>query len=247
MLEATARAEDAHYWFLGLRRVARQMLTTALDGARPRRIIDCGTGTGRNLDWLHAFGDVVGIDRSPTGMAVARSAGRRVVQGVVNALPFKDGCADVATSFDVLYSLPDEIEKKALAEMRRVLAPGGIVLVNAAALDILHGSHSTLTMEVRRYTRRRLASRLTDAGFQVERITYTNATLFLPALAVRGLERMTGRDAQPSEADLTTPHALVNGTLNAALTAEAAWLRVANLPIGTSVMAVARKPRAGSS
>ena len=129
------------------------MLTTALNGVRPRRIIDCGTGTGRNLDWLQAFGDVVGIDRSPTGMAVARSAGRRVVRGVVNALPFKDGCADVATSFDVLYSLPDEIEKQALAEMRRVLAPGGIVLVNVAALDILHGSHSTLTMEVRRYTR----------------------------------------------------------------------------------------------
>jgi len=96
---------------------------------------------------------------------------------------------------------------------------------------------------VRRYTRQRLASRLTGAGFQVERITYTNATLFLPALAVRGLERMTGRAAEPSEADLTTPQALVNGTLNAALTAEAAWLRLANLPLGTSVMAVARKPR----
>ena len=129
MLEATARAEDAHYWFLGLRRVARQMLTTALNGARPRRIIDCGTGTGRNLDWLHAFGDVVGIDRSPTGIAAARTAGRRVVQGVVDALPFKDGCADVATSFDVLYSLPDETERKALAEMRRVLAPGGRVAI----------------------------------------------------------------------------------------------------------------------
>jgi SAM-dependent methyltransferase len=220
------------------------MLAAALNGTRPRRIIDSGTGTGRNLDWLREFGgDVVGLDRSPTGIAEARAAGRRVVQGVVDALPFRDGCADVVTSFDVIYSLPDEVEARAFAEMYRVLAPGGVMLVNAAALDILHGSHSTLTMEVRRYTRSRLASRLTRAGFRVERITYTNTTLFLPALAVRGLERLTGRAAEASENDLTTPPAPINGTLNAALAAEAAWLRMANLPIGTSVMAVARKPR----
>jgi len=241
MLEATARAEDTHYWFLGLRRVARQMLLHALDGAQPRRIIDCGTGTGRNLDWLRHIAPSVGLDRSPTGLAVARARGRQVVRGSVDALPFPDGCADVVTSFDVLYSLPDEVERRALAEMWRVLAPRGVLLVNVAALDLLRGSHSTLTMEVRRYTRRRLRDRLVAAGFTVERLTYTNSTLFAPALAVRGLERLTGRASEASEQDLSVPPAPVNAVLNAALALEAAWLRVANLPICTSVLAVARR------
>jgi SAM-dependent methyltransferase len=240
MLDATARAEDAHFWFLGLRRVARQLIDAAVGGRHPRLVIDCGAGTGRNLDWLVDYGPAVGVELSPTGLAIARAHGRRVVRGSVTALPFADACADLATSFDVLYCLDDASEAGALAEMRRVLRPGGVALFNVAALDLLHGSHSTLTMEVRRYTKRRLADRLKRAGFMIERLTFTNMTLFPPALAVRGLERMTGRAGEASENDLQVPAAPVNAVFNAALAAEAAWLRVGNLPIGTSIMAVAR-------
>jgi hypothetical protein len=54
LLAATAAAEDRHFWYLGLRRFAKLML----DPAAPRtpfRILDCGTGTGRKLDWLQAY------------------------------------------------------------------------------------------------------------------------------------------------------------------------------------------------
>jgi hypothetical protein len=194
MLEATARAEDRHFWFLGLRRTARFLLDRALAGRTVARIVDCGTGTGRNLE------------------------------------------------FDVLYCLDDETEAQALREMYRILRPGGIVLVNVAALDILRGSHSALTHEIRRYTPARLRARLATAGFTIERLTFTNLTAFLPALAIRGVERLTGRAAEASESDLAVPSAPVNALMDAALRVEAGWLRVANLPIGTSVIAVARKP-----
>jgi SAM-dependent methyltransferase len=240
MLEATARAEDAHCWFIGLRRVARQMIDAALRGTSPRLVIDCGAGTGRNLDWLGGYGPAVGVELSPVGLGVARAHGRRVVRGSVTKLPFPDACADVATSFDVLYCLDDTSEAQALREMRRVLRRGGVALFNVAALDFLRGSHSTLTMEVRRYTKPRLAERLTAAGFSIERLTFTNMTLFPPTLAVRGIERLTGRADEASDHDLQVPGTVANAVLNAALAAEAAWLRVGNLPIGTSIMAVAR-------
>lgn len=241
MLDATARAEETHYWFLGLRRVAHQLLTRATGGQAISRIVDCGAGTGRNLEWLSAFGYAVGVELTPTGLATGRAKGRRLVRGTVTALPFADASADVATSFDVLYCLDDASEEMALREMWRVLKPGGCVLVNVAALDVLHGSHSTLTHEVRRYTRARLRSRLERAGFRVERLTFTNLTLFPPALAVRTLQRITGRAAEASDADLQVPPAPVNAALNAVLTMESAWLRIADLPIGTSLMAVGRK------
>src|SRR6187455_1740984 len=152
MLDATRRAEDAHFWFKGLRRTARQLIDAARGQHELSRIVDCGAGTGRNLDWLREYGDAVGVELSPTGLAAARANGRRLVAGSVAALPFADSSVDLTTSFDVLYCLDDATERKALKEMWRILRPGGLVIVNVAALDILRGSHSTLTHEVRRYT-----------------------------------------------------------------------------------------------
>lgn len=241
MLAATAAAEDTHYWFRALRRNAQVLLRQAAAGRPLRRILDCGAGTGRNLDWLSRYGEAVGVELTPAGLAVGRAHRRRLVRGSVTALPFASASASLATSFDVLYCLDDEAEALALAEMWRVLEPGGLALFNVAALDILHGSHSTLTGEIRRYTKTRLRTRLLAAGFEVDRITFTNMALFPPALGVRGLERLTGRAGDASEADLQVPPAPINAVLNAGLACEAAWLGVANLPIGTSIMAVARK------
>ena len=243
MLEATAAAEENHFWFLHLRRTARSLLTSALAGITPRLIVDCGAGTGRNLEWLSEFGPTVGIERSSTGLAYARKHRRRVLQGSVTHLPFADGVADVVTSFDVLYCLDDLEERQALREMHRVLAFEGVAIINVAALDILHGSHSALTHEQRRYTKRRLTDRLEDEGFTVERVTYTNMMTFPLALAVRLSERVTGRAGTASDADLRVPAAPVNTALNSMLAVEHAWLRVMNLPIGSSVLAVARKKR----
>jgi ubiquinone/menaquinone biosynthesis C-methylase UbiE len=243
MLAATAAAEDNHYWFRALRRHASLMLDQAAPGRTFDRILDCGAGTGRNLEWLSRRGRTVGVELSRFGVRAAAAHRRPMIQGSVTHLPFRAETFELATSFDVLYCLDDESERRAITEMWRVLKPGGLVLVNAAALDILHGSHSTLTAEVRRYTRRRLTERLAQAGFRVQRMSYTNMTLFLPALTVRGLERLTGRASKPSDADLRVPLSPVNAALDLCLRAEAAVLSRADLPIGTSLMALAAKPR----
>lgn len=241
MLEATAIVEDRHFWFRGLRRNARYLLAQALAGRRPRLIVDCGAGTGRNLEWLRAFGPTVGLERSPVGLRVGRAHGRPLVRGTVAALPFADAAADVATSFDVLYCLDDDTEARAVAEMHRILAPGGIAIANVAALEVLRGSHSTLTMELRRYTRARLRSLFERQGFAVERMTFTNMTTFPITLAVRVRDRVTGKIAEASEDDLRVPPAPVNAALSGALAVEGALLRAVNLPIGSSLLCVARR------
>jgi SAM-dependent methyltransferase len=242
MLEATARAEDRHFWFRGLRRNARFVLEQALAGRPAALIVDCGAGTGRNLEWLGSIGRAVGVERSWTGLAEARRAGRRVARATVDRLPFADGVADVATSFDVLYCLPDDSERAAVAEMWRVLKPGGLLVVNVAALDVLRGSHSALTMEVRRYTPRRLRDLLTRQGFVVERLTFTNLPIFPATLAVRVADRLTGRAPEGSDADLRVPPAPVNALFDLALRVESRLLRWVDMPIGTSILCVARKP-----
>jgi hypothetical protein len=127
--------------------------------------------------------------------------------------------------------------------MLRVLKPGGWALVNTAALDILRGAHSTLTMERRRYTKASLSRLLTRHGFVIRRLTYTNMATFPLTLAVRVKDRMTGHAETASEADLQVPIAPVNVALNALLAAESGLTRVVNLPIGSSLLCLAQKPR----
>ncbi len=167
----------------------------------------------------------------------------RVANASITSIPFPDAVFDVATAFDVLYSLTEEQESAAVSEIYRVVKPGGTLIVNVAALSILRGNHSVFGQEVRRSTRRRLRRVLSTAGFEVARLTYTNASLFPLMLAVRTAQRLMGL-ATPEEAgtDLVVPPALVNAALTQLLLLEARALRVVDMPIGSSLLAVARKP-----
>ena len=102
----------------------------------------------------------VGIDLTWTGLAYAHGKGERAIaQATATHLPFADARFDVVTSFDVIYALEDEAEGAALREMFRVLRPGGYLVLNAAAMELLKGNHSVLANEVRRYSRATLTER----------------------------------------------------------------------------------------
>ena len=246
LLRATARAEARHFWFRGFRWFVTPLLRRALAGATRVRSLDCGCGTGANLKLLETFGSAYGFDASPVGLGIGRSLGRRnMARALVTAAPFASETFDVVTSFDVLYALAEKDDRAALAEMFRLTRPGGYILINVAAMPILRGDHSVLSHEVRRYSRRSLDSLVRDAGFSVERLTYTNVTLLLPLLMVRTLQRWRGL-APEAEADreITIPAAPVNAVLSAALYVESVWLRWFSSPAGSSLLCLARKPRA---
>jgi len=245
LLEATARAERDHFWFRGFRRFVLPLLDQTAAGRAGLRLLDCGCGTGTNLRLLlDRYGLAMGFDLTWTGLQFARAAGvARVAQASAGAIPFPSATFDIVTSFDVLYCLPDDVEREAVREMCRVLKPGGAAVINVAAMEVLRGNHSVLSAELRRYSRASLRALLEPAGFRVERMTYTNATLFPVMLAVRGAQRLAGL-APESEAlgEITVPRAPVNAVLGAVLAVEAAAARVMPMPFGSSLLCLARKP-----
>lgn len=87
------------------------------------RILDLGCGTGRNLPLLPA--DTVGVDpaQDPLRRARRRAPAARLVQARAEALPFCDGAFETVVSGLVFCSVEDPA--RGLAEVRRVLAPGG--------------------------------------------------------------------------------------------------------------------------
>ena len=245
LLEATRRAEQAHFWFRGFRAFVRPLVAAATAGVATPRILDCGCGTGANLGMLGQTGDASGFDLTWRGLAFARDYGyRRVAQASATHIPFRSEGFDLVTAFDLLQVLPDPMEAEALAEMHRVLRPGGGLIVNVAALQILRGTHAVLSAEVRRYTTTRLRRAITTAGFEIERLSYTNFTLFPLMLAVRTAQRVRGLPASGEGGiDTHVPPGPVNAVLSSLVTLEARALRVVNMPIGSSVLCLARKPR----
>ena len=241
LLEATARAERDHFWFRGFRRFVTPLLQQAIHGRDRPHILDCGCGTGHNLAMLRRFGRASGIDITWSGLAYAHSRGeRQIARASATRLPFHSDQFDIVTAFDVLYAFDDEMERDALNEMYRVLRPGGQIIVNVAALRMLTGNHSVLGGELRRYRRGELRAHLTRTGFDVQRITYTNFTLLPMVATVRLGQRLVGQ--RESDSEMSVPPPPVNAALSAVLAVEAAVLRVADMPLGSSLLALARKP-----
>ncbi len=244
LLEATFQAEREHFWFKGFRQFVTPLIEQALTGVSHPRILDCGCGTGANMSMLRAHGaEAYGFDLTPRGLRYAREYGdHRVARASAARVPFKSATFDLVTSFDVLYCLPDEVEKEAIAEMARVVKPGGALIVNVAALEILRGGHSILSEELRRYRPSMLEERLGAAGFEVQRMTFTNATLFPLMLAVRTIQRVAGLNStEDTSKEIALPSKPVNATLTALLSLEARALRVMNMPFGSSLLCLARK------
>jgi SAM-dependent methyltransferase len=125
--------------FFGGRR--RQVFTrlARLSGARPGdRVLDVGCGTGYLTlcvaDAVTPAGSVLGIDPSPEVLAHARRrAGHRThctfADGIAEELPGGDGGYDVVVSSLMIHHLPQDARARAVAEMHRVLRPGGRLLL----------------------------------------------------------------------------------------------------------------------
>lgn len=183
--DVMAEQAKAHWWY----RARRALVAQLLDGElRPgATVVDVGCGTGDNLAALDAAsgGPVVGVELSPYAVRHAPpSPSGRVRVGVSRAehLPFATACADLVTSMDVIEHLDDAA---ALAEYRRILRPGGLVLLTVPAYEWLWSDHDDWAAHLRRYTRASLVTTVGDAGFEPLHTAYFNSFLVPPAAVLR--------------------------------------------------------------
>ena len=232
------RVEQAHWWYTGRRKILAgfvEEICRQVTDRRPR-ILDVGCGTGANLLMLSEYGEAEGVDISEDALAFCRERGLDKVRlGAGEKLPYEDGTFDLVTALDVVEHMDDDLA--GLREMRRVLRPGGRVLLFVPTFMFLWGLQDDVSNHRRRYRLPELRRVLEQAGFEIERTTYANITFFLPILVVRQLMRLTGLKAD-SENDINVT--ALNGVLGSVFGAESWLLRFMNLPFGVSGLCVAR-------
>ena len=119
-----------------MRRQGLVPLKAALAGRPAAKLLDVGCGTGHFLREVKANYprlDVTGLDLSAHYLAIARRELRswsraRLVVGAAETMPFADGQFDAITCMYLFHELPSGVRRSVVAEIRRVLRPGGMLV-----------------------------------------------------------------------------------------------------------------------
>lgn len=163
------------------------------------RVLDVGCGTGRlaaRLVEAPSVLMVVGLDFSAGMLEQARARlasaeATALVRGDATRLPFADAAFDAAVSTEAFHWFPDQ--DAALAEIRRVLRPGGRLLLALVSppfeivADAFEVGMRMVGQPLWWTTPSRLAAQVTRAGFRVEsqrRVFRIPGFLLPPALTV---------------------------------------------------------------
>lgn len=230
--------EDRLWWYRGMEAITRAVIERFYPRGDGLRILDAGCGTGAVMGYLADYGTVVGMDYSPDALHFCQCRGRaQLARGSADALPFADASFDLVTSFDVL-CVHTVNDVQALREFRRVLVPGGRMILRLPACDWLRGAHDRAVDIARRYTAAGLRARIESAGLVTEHISYANMWLFPVACLKRLIEPLL--PAQHGS-DLNLDPGLFNEPLRVILSSEAPLVAQVGLPFGLTVVAVGRR------
>jgi len=244
-----------HWWWRARERFVRNWLSRiALHEHRPpetpRRILDIGCGNGLFFETLQRFGSVCGIE--PDAALVAENGPHRRRIDVrpfdasyqpPDAVPF-----DWVLMLDVLEHLPDD--HAAAAHVREILAPAGLFLLTVPALESLWSAHDDANLHFRRYTKASLKSVLELAGFEIQHLHYFFGWTIPPMLLRRLLSpgnkdiHARGRPGSGPAYHVTIPAGPVNASMDALSSIEQGIFGRIGLPMGSSLLAIARKPKA---
>jgi 2-polyprenyl-3-methyl-5-hydroxy-6-metoxy-1,4-benzoquinol methylase len=239
--------EDRHFWFRARNRVisilARQIKGDLEPGCR---VLEVGCGTGsvlRVLEQVFSPGAVVGMDLFIEGLRYAqRRAACSLVQGDIHAPPFQ-GQFDMIGCFDVLEHLPNDVQ--VLHDLRAMLAEHGALLLTVPAHKSLWSYFDEASHHCRRYGMAELEAKLAASGYRIEYMTQFMACIFPVVWLGRRLARLAARRGLSSDrlaANELRVTPIINDIASLLLAPEARLIaRRRRLPVGTSLLAVARK------
>lgn len=230
------KLEDSHFWFTGKRYFVDSILYKY--SKKIKKILDIGSGTGGMTKHMSKYGAVTAVEQNPLALSLARKRGLNVVKGNANALKFKNNQFDLITIFDVLYHKNIKDEGKIIKDAGRFLKKHGLLLITDSAFDFLKSKHDVAVWGRKRYSVKQMVSLLETADFTILRASYSFMSLF-PITVIKRLilERVMGS----KNSDVAEVAPIFNSFLKSILKLESVLIKYTNLPVGTSVIVLARK------
>ncbi|HEY2042859.1 MAG TPA: class I SAM-dependent methyltransferase [Jatrophihabitans sp.] len=213
-------------------------------------VADLGCSTGYLLEDLaraHPRTQLVGVDVVAAGLrkAHAQTPQAALLLADVCDLPIGDATVDAAVSANMLEHVADD--EQALAEIRRILVPGGIAAFVVPYGRRLFDYYDRFLGHERRYGRGELAAKAQRAGFSVIDVDHLGQLLYAPFWAVKKRNRLRRNDLA-DDALRAQVEKDIAGTTNSSLGALACRMERAlvsrhiRLPVGIRELVVVQKP-----
>lgn len=228
--------ENSHWWHISKRKIVRKLIEKYNHLEDPK-ILDVGCGTGKNMEDLKSLGIVYGLDSSPDAISFCKKRGlKNLILAYAEKTHFKKSSFDIVTLLDVLEHTDDY---KTLKEVYRILKINGLLVITVPAFNWLWSSWDVVLHHQRRYTTNNLVRILKKENFEVIKISYIYSFLVLPALVIRTLKSFFFKKLYPSDFKLSS--SFFNQLMLKFTDVEAFLIILISIPIGTSIIAVAKK------
>ena len=232
--------ENTHWWFSARKEILLRYLDVRLPLPPTARLLDVGCGTGAILESFSRRYQAFGTDMAPQAIDFCRERGlTRLYCGTLETYPPSEPF-DLLTMLDMLEHVEDD--GGLLRAARRLLRAEGHILIAVPAFPSLWSDHDEVLHHKRRYTRRGLRRLVEHAGFTVEHLTFLNCLLFPVAWVKRAAARVTGAEGAN---DLEIPPRSLNAVLRELFRIEGRVLPHASLPVGLSLLCLARRGEEG--
>lgn len=239
--DKTYELENRYWWYVGRRHVFDRLLKRFLPKTPEAKVIDIGCGTGGNFPMLGQFGTVRGLDISEKALEFCRHNGVTnvaLMRGVYDT-GLEAGSVDLVTMFDVLEHFDDDL--RALAEINRILKPGGYTLLSVPAFKALWSELDEALYHRRRYKRRELEVKMEKTGFHIVKSSYLFFFVFPLVFTYRIVGQFQERRFHPQFSYVELPRWLDTFLVWLSKVEAKILVRRGRLPVGSSVVCLARK------
>jgi SAM-dependent methyltransferase len=231
------RVEKEHWFYAGKREIVKFWLNQTGVLNKKNRLLDCGAGSGHFAVSLVGDMDIRAMDDHEEALDLMR---RRlpphcVIEGSCERIPLADNSLDAVTALDVLEHV--EKDRRSVAELVRVMRPGGVCIITVPALMCLWSDWDVALQHYRRYSRNSLMRLFNDLPVNIERCMYINVLPFPIVWTVRRLRRW-GLFKDTRLEDIV-PTYYVNRLLKSTFVRTAT--STLSFPFGVGLLLVARK------
>jgi SAM-dependent methyltransferase len=225
-----AQIEDRHWWFVGRRKILRELVhrispppaSDLIETKKRSIVVDIGCGTGANLAALAGEYQCVGIDTSAEAIALARRRfpGVTFVCGSApqDVAPWLKQ-ASVVMLTDVLEHV--ENDRALLASIVKACPPGTQILITVPADMRLWSPHDVAFGHYRRYDADNLAAVWAGLPVSPRLVSHFNTRLYPVVRAVRAMSQWRGRTAGEANTDFKLPLKPINAALEKCFEGEA--------------------------
>lgn len=230
--------EDQHWWHKAKRALIIESLQK-LSYSKKSKLLDIGCGTGRNIQAFNNLMEAHGIDMSFAAIKFCKQRGlTTVTKSSAAKTSFKEHSFSVITALDIIEHTDDQA---VLKECWRLLKPGGTLIVTVPAYQWAWSKWDEVLHHQRRYTSQSLKAVLTQQGFKLKKLSYVYSFLLLPVLIIRKIKSLNSKDKYSS--DFALSNQLIDTILGKVAAVERWLLWRVSIPFGTTVFAIALKPK----